>query len=179
MFLTYLSCFSFSRALPRTHAHTWLTIHTLHLSTLNDILTFFGFPKYFFFRLWCICQTPHNNRFMICCDKCLEWFHGKCVGITKSIGKDIEQRGSEWICPKCKKKQQPSIQVCIASIFSVAWRFSLARTCFDLIDSSPVMPLKIFTFIRVYTAMYRYRSSYTDNNSRLIKWLIHIYRYSI
>lgn len=27
------------------------------------------------------------------------------------MGKDIEQRGSEWICPKCKEKQQPSIKV--------------------------------------------------------------------
>lgn len=37
-------------------------------------------------RLWCICRKPHNNRFMICCDVCEEWFHGKCVGITKTIG---------------------------------------------------------------------------------------------
>ena len=21
-------------------------------------------------KLWCICQQPHNNRFMICCDSC-------------------------------------------------------------------------------------------------------------
>jgi hypothetical protein len=37
-------------------------------------------------RLWCICKKPHNNRFMICCDLCEDWFHGKCVGITKSMG---------------------------------------------------------------------------------------------
>ena len=37
-------------------------------------------------RLWCICQKPHNNRFMICCDRCEDWFHGSCVGITKAIG---------------------------------------------------------------------------------------------
>ncbi len=24
---------------------------------------------------------------MICCDICLDWFHGKCVGITKAKGK--------------------------------------------------------------------------------------------
>jgi len=40
-------------------------------------------------RLWCICRKPHNNRFMICCDVCEEWFHGKCVGISKQIGKAI------------------------------------------------------------------------------------------
>lgn len=37
-------------------------------------------------RLWCICKKPHNNRFMICCDQCEDWFHGKCVGVTKALG---------------------------------------------------------------------------------------------
>jgi hypothetical protein len=23
---------------------------------------------------------------MICCDSCEDWFHGKCVGVTKSMG---------------------------------------------------------------------------------------------
>ena len=40
-------------------------------------------------KLWCICQQPHNNRFMICCDSCLDWYHGKisrksiCWGLWK------------------------------------------------------------------------------------------------
>jgi hypothetical protein len=37
-------------------------------------------------RLWCICRQPHNNRFMICCDICQDWFHGKCVHVTKAMG---------------------------------------------------------------------------------------------
>lgn len=53
-------------------------------------------------RLWCICKQPHNNRFMICCDKCKGWFHGKCVNVTKAMGKEIELRGREWCCPNCK-----------------------------------------------------------------------------
>lgn len=57
-------------------------------------------------RLWCICQKPHNNRFMICCDKCEDWFHGKCVNVTQSMGKKWEQSGREWVCPKCIKKQE-------------------------------------------------------------------------
>lgn len=37
-------------------------------------------------RLWCICKRPHNNRFMICCDVCEDWFHGKCVHVSKAMG---------------------------------------------------------------------------------------------
>ena len=57
-------------------------------------------------KLWCICQQPHNNRFMICCDSCLDWYHGKCVGITKKMGKEMEEAGNEWSCPKCKTKEE-------------------------------------------------------------------------
>ena len=57
-------------------------------------------------RLWCICQQPHNNRFMICCDSCLDWYHGKCVGITKKMGKEMEEVGNEWRCPTCRKKEK-------------------------------------------------------------------------
>ena len=60
-------------------------------------------------KLWCICQQPHNNRFMICCDNCLEWFHGKCVGITKKMGKEMEEAGNEWTCPKCKNEVEKEV----------------------------------------------------------------------
>ena len=52
-------------------------------------------------KLWCICQKTHNNRFMIACDTCSEWFHGSCVGISAKKGKEIEDNGYEWTCPKC------------------------------------------------------------------------------
>ena len=42
-------------------------------------------------RLWCICRKPHDNKFMISCDGCKEWFHGRCVGVTKKMGKEMEQ----------------------------------------------------------------------------------------
>ncbi|XP_052873632.1 uncharacterized protein LOC128278950 [Anopheles cruzii] len=57
-------------------------------------------------RLWCICRQPHNNRFMICCDLCEDWFHGKCVNITKAMGQQMEHDGIEWTCPNCIKKKQ-------------------------------------------------------------------------
>lgn len=61
-------------------------------------------------RLWCICRQPHNNRFMICCDVCEDWFHGKCVNITKAMGQQMEADGIEWTCPNCLKKKQDKQQ---------------------------------------------------------------------
>ncbi|XP_061487021.1 death-inducer obliterator 1 isoform X2 [Rhineura floridana] len=51
--------------------------------------------------LYCICQQPHNNRFMICCDRCEEWFHGDCVGISEARGRLLERNGEDYICPNC------------------------------------------------------------------------------
>ncbi|XP_034663988.1 uncharacterized protein LOC117898576 isoform X3 [Drosophila subobscura] len=61
-------------------------------------------------KLWCICRQPHNNRFMICCDLCEDWFHGTCVGVTKSMGIEMEQKSIMWKCPKCVKKQEEKNQ---------------------------------------------------------------------
>ncbi|KAM6319062.1 death-inducer obliterator 1 isoform 1-T1 [Podargus strigoides] len=51
--------------------------------------------------LYCICREPHNNRFMICCDRCEEWFHGDCVGISEARGRLLERNGEDYICPNC------------------------------------------------------------------------------
>ncbi|KAJ8370661.1 hypothetical protein SKAU_G00106890 [Synaphobranchus kaupii] len=51
--------------------------------------------------LYCICQQKHNNRFMICCDRCEEWFHGDCVGITEARGRLLERNGEDYSCPSC------------------------------------------------------------------------------
>ncbi|ALC46570.1 pps [Drosophila busckii] len=61
-------------------------------------------------KLWCICRQPHNNRFMICCDLCEDWYHGTCVSVTKAMGLEMEQNGVDWKCPKCVKKQEEKNQ---------------------------------------------------------------------
>lgn len=78
--------------------------------------------------LLCICRTPRNNRFIICCDECSKWFHGKCVGVSKPFGREIEERQNNWICPQCAKRRQSSINVSIHFVsffrmFSVKIRF--------------------------------------------------------
>lgn len=38
---------------------------------------------------------------MICCDRCGEWFHGTCVGISEARGRLLERDGEDYICPNC------------------------------------------------------------------------------
>ncbi|XP_032897585.1 death-inducer obliterator 1 isoform X1 [Amblyraja radiata] len=59
-------------------------------------------------KLYCICRQPHSNRFMICCDRCEEWFHGDCVGITMARGRLLERNGEDYICPDCSPSPKDS-----------------------------------------------------------------------
>ncbi|EDV23272.1 uncharacterized protein TRIADDRAFT_58384 [Trichoplax adhaerens] len=52
-------------------------------------------------HLYCICQKPHNRRFMICCDRCEEWYHGSCVGINAAKARIMEEQKEDFICTKC------------------------------------------------------------------------------
>ena len=46
---------------------------------------------------YCICRGPDDGTFMIQCDECREWFHGKCVDITPEKAKVIDI----YLCPNC------------------------------------------------------------------------------
>nr|XP_034840271.1 nucleosome-remodeling factor subunit NURF301 [Maniola hyperantus] len=51
-------------------------------------------------ELYCLCRQPYDNsQFYICCDRCQDWFHGRCVGILQSEADNID----EYICPSCQK----------------------------------------------------------------------------
>ena len=51
-------------------------------------------------EVYCICNGIDDGSFMLCCDICDEWFHGKCVGISESSGSKLER----YICKTCKKE---------------------------------------------------------------------------
>uniref|UniRef100_A0A8C9S520 Death-inducer obliterator 1-like n=1 Tax=Scleropages formosus TaxID=113540 RepID=A0A8C9S520_SCLFO len=51
--------------------------------------------------VYCICQQKRNKRFMICCDRCEEWYHGDCVAVTEAHGRMLEKNGKDYICPSC------------------------------------------------------------------------------
>ena len=44
---------------------------------------------------------------MICCDRCQEWFHGDCVGISEKRGRLMENNGEDYICPNCSPCASP------------------------------------------------------------------------
>lgn len=51
-------------------------------------------------ELFCLCRKPYDEtQFYICCDKCQDWFHGRCVGILQSEAEGID----EYICPNCQR----------------------------------------------------------------------------
>ncbi|XP_013407675.1 nucleosome-remodeling factor subunit BPTF [Lingula anatina] len=52
-------------------------------------------------ELYCICRTPYDEtQLYIGCDRCQDWFHGSCVGISKSEADML----STYICPNCQQK---------------------------------------------------------------------------
>lgn len=48
---------------------------------------------------YCICNGPDDGTFMIFCDQCEEWYHGKCIGLTKEKSRSI----NKFVCHLCKK----------------------------------------------------------------------------
>ena len=42
-------------------------------------------------EVFCICRKPDNHTWMIGCDDCDDWFHGKCVNINQSDAELIDK----------------------------------------------------------------------------------------
>ena len=45
----------------------------------------------------CLCGGPNDGTFMLSCDKCANWFHGRCVNVTQEASEGLDY----WACPKC------------------------------------------------------------------------------
>lgn len=46
--------------------------------------------------VYCVCRKPEQG-WMIGCERCDEWYHGKCIGIDKSKG----DRLPNFVCHRC------------------------------------------------------------------------------
>ncbi|KAJ6519871.1 hypothetical protein C8R45DRAFT_1066407 [Mycena sanguinolenta] len=52
-------------------------------------------------KLYCICKTKYDeDRFMIACDKCDEWYHTQCVDMPDLVVDLVDQ----FFCPLCIEK---------------------------------------------------------------------------
>ncbi|XP_050685869.1 histone lysine demethylase PHF8-like isoform X3 [Eriocheir sinensis] len=56
--------------------------------------------------IYCLCgQSTDLSRFMIQCDICKDWFHGRCVGVREYQAVDIDR----FHCPRCDVYNGPSV----------------------------------------------------------------------
>ncbi|KAF9172453.1 hypothetical protein BGX21_005721 [Mortierella sp. AD011] len=59
-----------------------------------------GRPKSVSKDVYCICRGPYDGvEFMIACDRCEEWFHGRCIGMKPQEAK----KSSHYYCDTCQK----------------------------------------------------------------------------
>uniref|UniRef100_UPI00398E63FC nucleosome-remodeling factor subunit BPTF isoform X3 n=1 Tax=Pristiophorus japonicus TaxID=55135 RepID=UPI00398E63FC len=53
-------------------------------------------------ELYCICNTSYDeSQFYIGCDRCQNWYHGRCVGILQGEADLID----EYVCPQCQSTE--------------------------------------------------------------------------
>jgi|MDSY01.2.fsa_nt_gb hypothetical protein len=53
---------------------------------------------------YCICKGPSDGSFMIGCDHCDEWYHGRCVGVSTAVGDALAANAQQYMCPMCSEK---------------------------------------------------------------------------
>lgn len=59
-----------------------------------------GNPKSVPKDVYCICREPYDGvEFMIACDRCEEWFHGRCIGMKPQEAK----KSSHYYCDTCQR----------------------------------------------------------------------------
>ncbi|CAH8534268.1 unnamed protein product [Schistosoma turkestanicum] len=56
--------------------------------------------------LYCLCRTPYEpTRVYIACDRCDEWYHPECVGLTPE---QAVNHTDTYLCPTCCQLSQPT-----------------------------------------------------------------------
>lgn len=53
---------------------------------------------------YCLCHGPDDGTFMIECERCQMWYHGRCVGIVTEVEiASVTECELPWVCPPCAK----------------------------------------------------------------------------
>lgn len=56
-------------------------------------------------KVYCICRKPEDDRRMIECCQCKEWFHLECVKVTDEQASRMEDEEIDYFCPICLVEQ--------------------------------------------------------------------------
>jgi len=56
-------------------------------------------------KLYCVCRKPYTGEFMIRCEECTEWYHGRCVKVTPE---EADTMG-DFICSECQRHPREEV----------------------------------------------------------------------
>jgi hypothetical protein len=56
-------------------------------------------------KLYCVCRKPYTGEFMIRCEECKEWYHGKCVKVTQEEAKAM----GDFVCSGCHRHPREKV----------------------------------------------------------------------
>ena len=88
--------------------------------------------------LYCCCRQPENDKRVVECKRCHEWYHDMCVPIPKIV---FTNRTVEWFCPCCRimklhiltqSLSTYKLSICcncfhIVCLYSIAWRLQFVN----------------------------------------------------
>lgn len=93
--ISYTSCFNMTKRIVTQNR----LLMILYMGLKNTVCT--GQAEYWtFFGL--VFVAVFVFRFYIGCDRCQNWYHGRCVGILQSEATHID----EYVCPQCQSTEE-------------------------------------------------------------------------
>ena len=59
---------------------------------------------------YCTCRKEGTD-FMICCDQCGEWYHYRCIGMSKEEGRRMSDEDIPFVCETCRQPNDSAHQL--------------------------------------------------------------------
>ena len=60
-------------------------------------------------KVYCKCRMPQGEKWMVCCDRCMVWYHEECVPVPTEVRNDTRNE-LHWQCPQCEEGTHVHVQ---------------------------------------------------------------------